>query len=79
MTLLTVLQVAKRLHCSTAYVRKLIAGKVPGMPRLNGIRLHRWLIPKDVFEKWLTNVAERSPRPNKGLGWERNGHGSAGA
>lgn len=77
MTLLTVHQVARRLHSSASYVRKLIAGTVPGLPRLNAIRLHRLLIPKAVLKEWLSSLSEPLPRVNKRLGWERHGHGRA--
>jgi len=77
MTLLTVEQVAGKLHCSAAYVRKLIAGTVPGMPRLKATRVHRLLIPKAVLKEWLSSLSERPPRASKRAGWERNGHGSA--
>jgi Helix-turn-helix domain len=74
--LLTLPQVATRLRCSTGYVRKLIAGKVPDMPPLRGMRLHRWLIPKKALKDWLAKLQERqSPAREKPVDYRRNGHG----
>lgn len=52
--LLTVLDVAKLLHCSKAHVSNLVAGKVHGCSRLPAVRLgRRTLIRPETFVAWV--------------------------
>jgi len=78
MKCLTAAQVARRLECSESYARRLMAGKVRGFPPLPGVlRLHRWLVEKKAFKRWLARL-KHSQAQIRGCSHSagRNGHGA---
>jgi excisionase family DNA binding protein len=64
--LLTLLEVAKLLHCSKAHVSNVIAGKVQDCPRIPAVRLgRRLLVRREALALWLTRneTANDNTRP----------------
>jgi len=52
--LLTLLEVAKLLHCSKAHVTNVIAGRVPGCPPIPALCLgRRKLVRRETLAAWV--------------------------